>query len=301
MTVVFGTVCLDRVRRLPHLPSPGGYVEVLHETVSLGGEAANTATALVAWGGAPILASHPLGDGAEGADLRARVLARKLDLRELCCDEPAEAPICDVLVTPDGQRTMIGRGFTALDLAIDLKSLPLFASGLFAADPNVPKASRQALRLAAKAGMTTYLMDFHDGDDPLVPGAYWQSSTDWIGRWGDERRNLAVVQNLVDQGLYAVLTDGPNGLVAGGPGRPPRLYPAFPAPERIDTTGAGDIFRAGMLHGLRHGWGFSICLQFASAAGALSVRHSGASARIPTLAEIASHIATNPNTVAAYV
>ena len=117
--VVFGTVCLDRVRRLPNLPAPGGYVEAIDEALALGGEAANTALALAAWGGSPILASNPLGDDADGQDLRERVQARALDLRELRTSRLTNAPVCDVLVTPDGERTMIGRGvFSASRLAL---------------------------------------------------------------------------------------------------------------------------------------------------------------------------------------
>src|SRR3569623_2110690 len=89
--VVFGTVCLDRVRRLPNLPARGGYVEAIDEALALGGEAANTALALAAWGGSPILASNPLGDDADGQDLRERVRDRALDLRELRRPLPTRA------------------------------------------------------------------------------------------------------------------------------------------------------------------------------------------------------------------
>ncbi|RYG17595.1 carbohydrate kinase family protein, partial [bacterium] len=244
--VVFGTVCLDRVRRLPNLPAPGGYVEAVDEEVALGGEAANTAVALAAWGGSPILASNPLGDDADGQDLRERVRARGLDLRELRTHLLTKAPVCDVFVTPDGERTMIGRGFSALDGAIDLSKLPLQSGGLFAAEPNMEEASRAAVRLAAEAGMRTYVMDFIRSDEPLSEGSFWQSSTDWAGRRNNPVTNLRFVDDLVARtGVTAILTDGPNGFVAGAPGQPARFFPPFPTPRTVDATGAGDTFRAG--------------------------------------------------------
>ena len=301
MLVVFGTVCLDRVRRLPHLPAPGGYVEVTEETTHLGGEAANTALSLLAWGDAPVLASNPLGDDAAGTDLRARVVARGLDLCELRGAARAEAPVCDVLVTPDGERTMIGRGFSRLDSVVDLGALPVRSGGLFSADPNLAETSRAAVRAAQAAGMRAYLMDFLRPDDPLGPGSFWQSSTDWAGTWGGVEANLAHVDALAARtGAFCILTDGPNGLVAGGPGLPARHYPPFPAPTRVDTTGAGDAFRAGMLHGLARGWALPVCLQFAAAAGALAVGRPGASTEIPTRSQIASLIAESPQVVVGY-
>ncbi len=290
MIVVFGTVCLDRVRRLPHLPAPGGYVEVEDETSALGGEAANTARHLLAWGDAPVLASNPLDD-----DLRARV--GDLDLREL--GEPvSEAPMCDVLVTPDGERTMIGRGFSRVDGSLDLARVPLEKGGLFTADSNFPDSALAAARIAKAAGMRAYLMDLVEPD---APQDFWQTSTDWAGAPGDLAANLADVAGRVARtGAFCVLTDGGNGLVAGGPSLPTRAYPAFPPPARVDSTGAGDAFRAGMLHGLARGWSLPACLQFASAAGALAIGHPGASLRISTRGEIARLIADNPQTAVEY-
>lgn len=301
MIVVFGTVCLDRVRRLPRLPEPGGYVEIDDETVVLGGEAANTAIALTAWGDRPVLASNPLGGDSEGEDLRNRVRARGLDLRELRSTRPATAPVCDVLVTPDGERTMIGRGFSALDRTIDLTHLPLTSGGWFTAEPNMEDASRRAVRMAQQAGMRTYLMDFLRPTDPIAPDSIWQSSTDWAGVRGDPEANQAYVDALVARtGAFCILSDGANGLVAGGQGMPARWYPPFPTPALVDMTGAGDMFRAGMLHGLSRGWKMNVCLQFASVAGCLSVGYLGASGRVPTLQEIAAHLANHPDIVVSF-
>jgi sulfofructose kinase len=66
-----------------------------------------------------------------------------------------------------------------------------------------------------------------------------------------------------------------------------RLYhePAFRVPV-VDTTGAGDVFRAGFVFGLLQGWPVPELLRFGNAAAALSCTTLGAIASIPTLADV---------------
>jgi sugar/nucleoside kinase (ribokinase family) len=51
----------------------------------------------------------------------------------------------------------------------------------------------------------------------------------------------------------------------------------------VDTTGAGDVFRAGLLYGLHQGWAVDDTLAFANAAAAESCTHAGAMTGVPTL------------------
>ena len=58
----------------------------------------------------------------------------------------------------------------------------------------------------------------------------------------------------------------------------------FPV-EAVDTTGSGDVFRAGFIYGLLAGWPLDRTLRLANAAAALSCTRLGAMAGIPGLAE----------------
>jgi sugar/nucleoside kinase (ribokinase family) len=279
------------------LPAPGGYVEVAEERIQLGGEASNTANALTAWGDEVLLTGNALGEGVEGELLR-RLLAER-DLRPSEAgpspDGGGRTPVCDIYLTPDGERTMFGLGFSSMEPQVSRETLPLAPDVWFTAEPNMERASRQAVRLAQEAGMKTYLMDFIRPDDTVGPGVFWQSSTDWAGHRGNLQRNVQWVAEFVGRtGAFAILSDGPNGLVAGGPNHPPRHYPPFPAPKVVDTTGAGDIFRAGMLHGLSRDWPLERCLAFAAAAGSLECGFLGATTGVPTVAEIEALIARHP-------
>jgi sugar/nucleoside kinase (ribokinase family) len=300
--VVFGTVCLDRIRRIPQLPKPGGYVEVDREVVLLGGEAANTANALAAWGEEVWLCGNDVGLGPDGELLRQKLAARGLQVH-LVGDRSKNAvtPVCDVYVNPDGERTMFGLGFRDMEPVLIPSLLPLRPGAWFTAEPNMAAVSRQAVREAIAAGMKTYTMDFVGPNDPIAPGSFWQTSTDWYGGRNETFANIERVRELVAlHRCFAILSDGANGFVAGSLETGVRAYPPFPAPEVIDSTGAGDIFRAGMLLGLTRSWPVPRCLEFAAAAGSLSCRALGATTSVPTIAEIKAFICEYPTIAAAY-
>ncbi len=288
MILVFGTICIDRVRRVAKLPAPGGYVDVQGQIDLLGGEAANTAVALTRWGVSVRLAGNAL--GAEAAGIEA-MLREKGVVAECPIRPELPTPVCDIFVTPDGERTMFGQGFQEMDEVPDPQSLIYPAGEWFTVEPNMATTARTAARLAHEAGMKLYQMDFVRPDDLIPEGSYWQSSTDWAGTRGNTQRNVEWIQGLVDRtGCFGILSDGPNGFVAGSPNHAVRAYPPYPAPQLVDSTGAGDMFRAGMLFGLDQGWDPARCLQFASAAGCLKCRALGATTDVPTKEEIEAHI-----------
>jgi sugar/nucleoside kinase (ribokinase family) len=63
------------------------------------------------------------------------------------------------------------------------------------------------------------------------------------------------------------------------------VVPGF-AIKAIDTTGAGDHFRAGFAHGLIQGWPIAEVLRFANATAAVSCTRRGAVASAASLADV---------------
>lgn len=279
------------------MPALGGYTEIEDEAVLLGGEAANTANALVKWGRAVVLAGNGLGLGPD-ADLLTELLDDKglhNSLLPIHHDRSEEAidptPVCDIYVTPDGERTMFGRGFADMRPEFDLSELPFKRGDWFTAEPNMEKPSRQVAQAAIDAGMNCYLMDFIRENEPIAPGSFWQSSTDWAGYRNNTQKNVQWVKAWIAKyRCFTILSDGPNGFVAGSPDMPARSYPPYPTQNVVDTTGAGDMFRAGMLFGLDQGWPTTKCLQFASAAGCLKCRALGATTDVPTVDEVLAYV-----------
>ncbi len=290
MIAVFGTICLDRIHRIPHLPPPGGYVEIMESIVQLGGEAANTAHALARWNARFELIGNPIGQGPVADEIRIQLAQHGLDNARLTLrDNPP--PVCEIFVTPDGQRTMMGYGFAQLETVSESGVIhDLTGITWITVDPNLGMASRIAADRARTLGASVYWMDFPPPGSPnapdYAPGDWWQSSTDRFGEPDHTELNQRLIKRLAEHGLNAVLTDGARGLISGGPKAQTQTLAAFSIEPRIDSTGAGDCFRAGMLYGLFKGWNRESTLAFASAAGALTCRGLGALSTTPTLAEI---------------
>ena len=299
MILVFGTVCLDRVHCVPSYPRPGGYAEISKEVSLLGGEAANTALALAHWSVVPTVFGNGPGIGPDSETLRKLIAGAGFDL--IVAEDGDLTPVCDIYVTPNGDRTMFGRGFSTIKQGVDVTKAPYQAGSWFTVDSNMEEIAREAANLARDRGMNVYLMDFIRDTDKITKGSWWQSSTDSVGHRSNTQKNVAWVKEFVAKsGCFAILSDGPNGFVAGSQEVPVRAFPPYPCPEVVDTTGAGDVFRAGMLFGLSQSWLISDCLRFASAAGCLNCRGLGATSKLPTVAEIKALIQDNPDVSRGY-
>lgn len=173
---------------------------------------------------------------------------------------------------------MLGFGFKDMERRGDPNLVPHEKDAWITADSNHGEQSRVAIDEAHKAGMHTYLLDFVRDGEPVPKGCWWQSSTSWVGWRGRNTDNTRWVTEFAQRNeCNAILTDGENGLYFARPNTPGLHLPAIPINEKIvDTTGAGDVFRAGMLHGLSHHWKISDCLVFSSAAAALNCQGLGA-------------------------
>ncbi len=74
--------------------------------------------------------------------------------------------------------------------------------------------------------------------------------------------------------------------------------PAYAVPGGCrDTTGAGDAFHTGFIYGMLRGAEIEACLRFANATAALKCRALGARTALPTAAELAEFLDSNPATL----
>jgi len=286
--IVHGTICLDKVMRVDRLPERGGYVEVSGESWVLGGEAANTAANLVKWHAPIRLMVNPLGD--DDAAERLKTMARSLHLPTEDIDHDGHTPVCEIFVTPDGERTMYGHGFAALAEG-PFTAFDCSGAGWFTTDSNLGALAVRSLAHALANGLYTVAMDFAHRPDP-PPASLHLTSLDWFK---DDPPSW-----VVRTGQALLLTAGGAGSVLHEPGEPPRHFPAFPAPAVVDSTGAGDTFRAGILYGLQRGWTLARAAEFGAGASALAVGSLGASNALPRVDEVQSLIARYPEVSAAY-
>lgn len=83
--------------------------------------------------------------------------------------------------------------------------------------------------------------------------------------------------------LLCVTLGGQGAMALDGDGI--HYAPAFQV-AALDTTGAGDVFRAGFIYALLRGWSTDEMLRFANAAAAVSCTRLGALGGIPSLEEV---------------
>lgn len=299
MVLVFGTICIDRIRRIQEMPRKGGYCPILDQQELLGGEAANTACFLVMWRQDVALAGNGLGAGFDGENLRLKLLEKGLDVHLL--QKAGTTPVCDVYVTEDGDRTMFGLGFHSEAHHTPIDMIPFKEGSWMTIEPNMPGISRKIVKLAHEKGMKLYLMDFFRENEFIPPGTICQYGTDWVGERDNPAANRKWVKNWTEtHQCTTILTDGSYGTYLGLPGEDVRHFPPFPVANMVDSTGAGDAFRAGAIYGLSHRMTLPHALRFGAAAAALKVQHIGATEVVPSLHEVREFIDENPHVAKAY-
>ena len=272
--VVYGTVALDRL--LPEGAS--AWIELP------GGEALNTASQLAGWGVRVALVGTAIGHDPEGERLRALIEVAGLS-RAYIPDNPSSVtPVCEIRVAVDGERHMQGRGF-AQAVAPPIPDALFAHLPIVAVDPNLgPSATQTALRAAAM-GCRVVAMDFSHVPEVVAVATLLQESPESLRRFG--KAQVSAQATVLTQGSLGGLVTDETGTWS---------YPAFPISDIVDTTGAGDAFRAGLCYGLLQNWTRPRSAIFASAVAACHCRRLGGASQVP-LEEIQNLLAKNKQNI----
>lgn len=288
--IVYGTIALDSIWRVNQLAPLNGYEHILEERKMIGGEAANTAIALTRWGVRVALLGNALGDDADGELLRSLFVrdAPNLDLRFLRYLPDTRTPYCVCIATPDGNRTMYGTGFDAMQCA----PLPLELARnarFFTMEPNAWQAGYDACLVAAQAGMRIIPMDYTRAPEINVISEVMLTSRDHVGPEKTAGELAEIAAHLRTAYLRAaIITAGEEGCFVASAQKdaPAQHVPAYRVEAMVDATGAGDVFRAGILYGLLQEWDLLTAARFASAAAALNCDAMGGWGGVRSVEEI---------------
>lgn len=273
-----------------------------------GGSAANTIAGLASFGTRAAFIGKTRND-ALGGVFAADIRAMGVTFRTPPAGEDApETARCLVLVTPDAQRTMgTFLGASVLLGPEDIDRDLIKASGITYLEGYLwdPPRAKEAFLLA---------MDIAHAANNKV--ALSLSDPFCVARFRDDFRNLA--ENHIDilfaneheiMSLYetedfasaldsirgrceiAVLTRSEKGSVVVTADAIHEI-PAYPVAKVVDTTGAGDLYAAGFLHGLTRGHDLAHCGRLASRAAAEVISHYGARPEM-ALAELAREFAAS--------
>jgi len=296
MILCYGEICLDIYLALDRLPRLNRAADVQDEFENVGGAAANSALWLAHWGQATRLAGHDMGDDAAGHAVLSALRAQPLlDSRFFTLHGDYRSPRCQCLVTPDGERNFIVHWLDGLRMASPSAAL-LEGVDWLSLDMTGPLPERLELaRMAVARGSSVLVNDIYDPAQPLLPLVdVLVISASMVGSKVPGTAPVDMARALqVAGGCDVIVTDSAAAItVLPRGGAAVELQPA--AVEVVDTTGAGDIFKAGLVYGLRRGMDLVEAARWGAAAGSLMCQYAGTT---KTLAPLSALVPLLPRVV----
>lgn len=284
-----GTNSVDEVVSLPvdlEEAADAGKARIADRAWLCGGQTA-TVTAACARFGLTSRYIGVFGTDDHGSLIERALQERGVDLsRAVRGDGPNRSAV--ILVDPRGRRTVLWHRSDKLQLPPAALLGDALRARVVHVDDDEPETALAAARQGRAMGaiVTSDIEHHSESAEALIsavthPVLDQRLASDLTGE-GDAERALRKLRRL-NSGLLS-MTLGEQGSAALDGDRFHHL--AALAVEVVDTTGAGDVFRAGLIYGLLRGWNAAALLTFANAAAAISCTKAGAMPSTPTLGEV---------------
>ncbi len=289
-----GLNATDTLIPLERFPEPGSKVHYSNRSTQPGGQVATTVVACQTWG----LRTRYVGKlGDDDAARLHQNAFRRVGVEAQIVTVPGAASLHNViLIDAAGERTVICQRNDQMVLrAADLRREWIVNARVLHVDGHDTAAATQAAAWAREAGVPVVadLDDTYPGIEELVSNIdYLIVSEDFSCRLMDEtnlERALRRMQSRYGCRLSAA-TLGESGVLAWDGKQ--LIQSAAYRVNVADTTGAGDIFRAGFIYGLLHDWPLERQLDFSCAAAAMNCMTQGARGGIQPVATIENLMAT---------
>jgi sugar/nucleoside kinase (ribokinase family) len=289
-----GLNATDTVIPLTEFPKSGEKVEYTNRSIMLGGQVASTVVACQTWG----LKTRYVGKlGDDDAARLHKQAFEQLGAEAQIVTVPGTASLHNIiLLDQSGDRTVLCQRDERMVLQPEeLRREWIVNARALHIDGHDTAAATQAAVWAREAGVPVLadLDDPYPGIDDLVANIdYLVVNHDFSCRLMDDNnleRSLRRMQSRYNCRLTAA-TLGEDGVIAWD-GRRFLHCAAYRVPV-VDTTGAGDIFRAGFIYGVLRDWPLDRILNFSCAAGAMNCTAAGARGGIRPLDAI-EHLMSN--------
>ncbi len=289
----YGEIDLDRYLAVDTLPGPETYANVRNEFYNVGGAAGNAAIWLAHWGIPVRLAGHEMGDDSFGEQIRQQLAEYPMLDSQYVRYRPGHLTTrCQCLVTPDGERTFI------MHCPVEIFTTPLNSDmlkgtkwlNLDMSDALAPRLD--AAKLAQSHNISVLVHDIYSDDHPLVGLVdIIVMSASVFQRKAPDHSLLDVAKSIRQKGnCDVIITNGSQSVIALlKTGEEVILHP--PVIPVTDTTGSGDIFKAGLLYGLWKGLSMRQSLKWAVAAGTAKAGRAGTTADPANLSTVQELIA----------
>jgi len=302
----FGHVTTGIFLRLKtRYPAPDGYAEVAETLENHAGEATAGALVLARLGASVALEGNWIGDNPACRRTLEFLRSRGIDCGGLLV-KPGYQGATEVVISDGDTRTFFGRSIDLLFTTPQWETPSaerIRAARIVCVDPSFGETTLFVARTAKAAGRLLVTSDArHDASLAALADAVVISAELLHRDYPD-----AVKPGPAREKLFAEYLERCPGLVVFTAGSSPAWYarhgdrtrreiPPFPV-EVIDSAGAGDSFRAGLIYGLLHGWTDEDSLRFASAVAALICTTAPGCVNPPALDQVLSFLAARGVTV----
>ena len=287
--VVVGSINVDHVAGVEHLPQPGETVLARSYAVHAGGKGANQTIALARAGAAVMLVGR-VGRDDDGHFVLSTLREAGVDTTHVGSTADAPTGRAFIQVSPTGENVIcVVGGANATLTPADLPADAIASAGVLVLQGEIPApTSLAAARIAAGGGARVVLnlapwypvpADALANVGVLVVNESEAGEELSLDGWAVRDRPVEVVRRLAELGPDVVLTLGAQGVVWSAGGQVGQL--AAHRVEVVDTTGAGDAFVGNLAAALLAGRGFAEAVAWANAAGALASTAHGAVPSLP--------------------
>ena len=251
-------------------PPSGGYAEIAGVHATFGGEAAGGAYVLARLGVGTKLDGNWLGDDAASAHAIDLLSAAGVDCMAIKREENTQA-VREVVLSTREARTVLGTykklmadGAWNAPSEDDIRS-----SRIVCLDPFFGDASLQAARWCVDADIPYITVDAPPDSEIAQRAEVLVVSEEFATREFGPHDPQELLTNYAGQchGLV-ILTRGSEPLLYGRSGEHEREFAPYSV-DVLDTTGAGDSFRAGIIYAMLNGDGDEQLIRTASAVAAL--------------------------------
>jgi ribokinase len=295
--VVFGSINVDLVTKVGHIPIPGETVLGPSYSIIPGGKGANQALAARRAGATVALVGATGRDGF--ADTALSLLRQEgVDLSAVAaCEEPTGAAF--IAVDARGENAIVvAAGANGQARAEQIKGLAWQSGDYLLLQRETPDAEGEAAAHYARAHGASVILNlapagaisrrYLDAIDVLIMNEHevvvMGQSLELKG--SDSADPLAIARAIDrDFGTAAIVTLGPEGACGWNAGQ--RFAVAAPDIVVADTTAAGDAFVGAFVAALAHHRAFPAALVNGVAAGSLACTRNGAQPSLPRADEIA--------------
>lgn len=294
--LVIGSLNMDVVISLPHLPRPGETVTGLEKTEHPGGKGANQAYAAAKLGGKAGIIGRVGADG-YGQTLISSLKSAGADTSGIIAQRGTDTGVAYIYVDEKGENTIVlASGANALLSPEDVRCMErlIDASDIVLMQLEIPfETVKYAIEAAGRKGKTIMLNPapvrsclevFYEKIDILTPNEGELAALTGMNADTLEGAESAA-KTLIEKGVGTVIvTLGDKGALLARKDNV-RHFPARKV-KAIDTTAAGDTFSAAVCVALSEGKTIEDAVGFANAAAAIAVTRKGAQPSIPSRREV---------------